>query len=213
MKLEQKIEALLFWKAEPMSIKKIAILLEEEESLVKNALVTLAKTLEERGVRIIEKDDEVQIGTAPEVSSLIEKLAKDELARDIGKAGLETLSTILYYGPISRRDIDYIRGVNSAFIERNLLVRGLIEKVEDTKDQRVFLYKPTFDLLAFLGISKVENLPDYEKVRSEFLAFGQAKEKIEKEKEPNVIGESGLENLEEGVVEDAGESEDQIENQ
>jgi segregation and condensation protein B len=213
MKLEQKIEALLFWKAEPMSIKKIAILLEEEESLVKNALVTLAKTLEERGVRIIEKDDEVQIGTAPEVSSLIEKLAKDELARDIGKAGLETLSTILYYGPISRRDIDYIRGVNSAFIVRNLLVRGLIEKVEDTKDQRVFLYKPTFDLLAFLGISKVENLPDYEKVRSEFLAFGQAKEKIEKEKEPNVIGESGLENLEEGVVEDAGESEDQIENQ
>ena len=134
------------------------------------------------GIRIIHKDDELAITTAPEIAPIIEKLTKEELSRDLGRAGLETLSIILYYGPISRRDVDYIRGVNSAFIVRNLLVRGLVERVEDKKDQRVFLYKPTFDLLAFLGVSKVEDLTDYSSVRNEFTAFIEARDKSVEER-------------------------------
>jgi segregation and condensation protein B len=105
---------------------------------------------------------------------------------------METLSTILYYGPISRRDIDYIRGVNSTFIIRNLLVRGLIEKAENDKDQRIFMYKPTFDLLAFLGITKIEDLPDYTKIREEFEAFKQNRERVEGGEE---VGEKNNESV------------------
>jgi len=190
--LSAKIEAILFWKSEPMSLKKIAAALGEKEEDVKKAIPELEQSLNARGTRIIQKDDELAITTASEMASIIEKLTKDELSKDLGRAGLETLSIILYYGPISRRDVDYIRGVNSAFIVRNLLVRGLIERVEDKKDQRVFLYKPTFDLLAFLGVSKVEDLTDYSLVRGEFTAFIEARNKSaeEERKDPSgIVGE------------------------
>jgi segregation and condensation protein B len=80
--------------------------------------------------------------------------------KDLGKAGLETLSIVLYKGPISRADIDYVRGVNSAFILRNLSVRGLITK-EDNK------YKPTLDLISHLGIKHIDELPDKETILAE----------------------------------------------
>ena len=107
---------------------------------------------------------------------------KEELSRDIGKAGLETLSIIIYRGPISRREIDYIRGVNSTFIIRNLLIRGLVEKVQAEKDQRSFLYKPTLELLSFLGVRNFEELPDYAAVRVELEKFMTA-EQTEEENE------------------------------
>ena len=120
---------------------------------------------------MLRKDDEVALRTAPEAGGLIETLAKEELTKDLGKAGLETLSIVLYQGPISRREIDYVRGVNSNFILRNLLVRGLVEKVENPRDQRSFLYRPTFDLLSFIGISKIDELPQYASVRQEIATF------------------------------------------
>ena len=92
---------------------------------------------------------------------MIEELCKEELSRDLGKAGLETLSIVLYRGPITRSGIDYIRGVNSTFILRNLLIRGLVEKIPNPNDQRSFLYRATFDLLSHLGIPRVEDLPEY----------------------------------------------------
>jgi segregation and condensation protein B len=114
------------------------------------------------------------LGTAQELSPLIEQLTKEELSRDLGKAGLETLSIILYQGPISRADIDYIRGVNSQFIVRNLLIRGLIERVDNPKDARSFLYKTTLQLLSHLGVSKIEDLPEYQQVRKDIEGFKQS---------------------------------------
>lgn len=162
-----------------MTIKRLAAALGESEEAIKTSLSELENVLKERGIRLVRKDDEAAIATAPEVSGLIEKLSQEELSRDIGRAGLETLSVILFYGPISRRDIDFIRGVNSTFIIRSLLIRGLVERTEDPRDQRVFLYKPTFDLLMHLGISKVEDLPDYQLVRGEFASFIANREKVE----------------------------------
>ena len=171
MELSQKIEAILFWKAEPVSFKKLASLLEVDLGSIKTALESLKTSLQGRGITMVQTDEEVTLGTAKELSTLIETLTKEELVRDLGKAGLETLSIILYQGPISRTDIDYIRGVNSQFIIRNLLIRGLVERVSDEKDARVFLYKPTLSLLSHLGISKIEELPEFEQVRKEILAF------------------------------------------
>ena len=182
MNLSNQLEAILFWKAEPVSIKKLAQLLSTEktenvpaikvsEADIKSGLLDLEKSLQGRGITLIQTNDEVMLGTSKELSPLIVKLIKDELSRDLGKAGLETLAIILYQGPISRADIDYIRGVNSQFILRNLLIRGLVERVDNPKDARSFLYKTTLDLLANLGISKIEELPEYEKVRADIDSF------------------------------------------
>ncbi|MES2315012.1 MAG: SMC-Scp complex subunit ScpB [Patescibacteria group bacterium] len=180
--LPQQLEAILFWKAEPVTFKKLAQLLSIEktdttegvkvtEEQIKTGLIELEKTLQGRGLSLVQTDAEVMLGTAKELSPLIEKLTKEELTRDLGKAGLETLSIILYQGPISRADIDYIRGVNSQFIIRNLLIRGLVERIDNPKDARSFLYKTTLDLLAHLGISKIEELPEYDKVRADIESF------------------------------------------
>lgn len=173
MKLESKLEAVLFWKAEPMSIKKLASILNVSEEQIKEAVKSLQESLKDRGLTLIQWEDEVTLGTAKEASELIESLTKEELTKDLGKAGLETLSIILYQGPLSRAEIDYIRGVNSQFILRNLLVRGLIERIDNPKDQRSFLYKPTLELLSFLGVSKVEDIPDFEVVKRDIENFKQ----------------------------------------
>jgi segregation and condensation protein B len=166
--IDNQIEAVLFWKGEPQSIKKLAASLGKKEEEILLGLEILKEKIKGRGVELIYKDDEVTLGTAAKLSHIIERLTKEELVRDLGRAGLETISIIAYKGPISRAEIDYIRGVQSNFILRNLQIRGLVEKITNPKDARSFLYKPTFDLLQFLGISKIEDLPEYEKVKIEF---------------------------------------------
>jgi segregation and condensation protein B len=180
MNISTKIEAILFWKAEPISIKKLASLLDVRIEEAKAGLIELEKNLAGRGVTLVQTggiddaDGEVMLGTAKELSPLIEQLTKDELTRDLGKAGLETLSVVLYQGPISRADIDYIRGVNSQFILRALLIRGLVERVDNPKDARSYLYKTTLDLLSHLGVSKLSELPEYEQVRKDIEEFKQS---------------------------------------
>ncbi len=176
MNLESLIEGVLFWKGEPVSINKLAEIFGVGEEEIKSALKILEEKLAGRGVRLIFKDDEVAMGTASEMSEIIEKLTKEELVKNLGKAGLETLSIIIYRGPISRKEIDYIRGVNSSFIIRNLLVRGLVEKVTNPKDERMFLYKPTFELLSYLGISKIEDMPEFGEVKKEIEEFKKSEE-------------------------------------
>jgi segregation and condensation protein B len=169
------IEAVLFFKGEPVSIKKLAKLIEDNEENVKSYLNTLNEKLTGRGVNLIWNNDEVMLGTSPKASALIEKITKEDLMKDLGKAGLETLSIILYKGPISRREIDYIRGVNSNFILRNLMIRGLIEKVPNENDQRSFLYRATFELLNYIGLQKLEDLPEFEQVKKEIENFSDKK--------------------------------------
>lgn len=173
MDISQKIEAVLFWKAEPVSIKNLAKLLGSNEKDITASLITLETKLAGRGVTLVRTEDEVMLGTAKELSPLIEQLTKEELTRDLGKAGLETLSIVLYQGPISRANIDYIRGVNSQFILRALLIRGLVERVDNPGDSRSFLYKPTLDLLAHLGVNKISDLPEFDKVRADIETFKQ----------------------------------------
>lgn len=196
LSLDAQIESLLFWEAEPLSIAKLCKLLKKGEPEVRQALLSLEARLTGRGVVVVRKDDEVALKTAPEMSALIETLAKEELAKDLGKAGLETLSIILYHSPVTRRDIDYIRGVNSTFILRNLMIRGLVERVPNPKDQRSLLYKPTFELLAFMGLSKIEDLPEYGAVRKEIETFKTSA--IEAEKTPVDSVDAAPTNMENG---------------
>jgi segregation and condensation protein B len=175
MNLETKLEALLFFKGEPMTKKKAQALLECTAQELDEALAALEKNLSTRGLRVIQNGDEIEMRTAPDASAFIEKLTKEELIKDLGKAGLETLTIILYKHPIKRSEIDYIRGVNSSFILRNLLIRNLIER--ESSGGQGYAYKPTIELLAHLGLSKIQDLPEYDKVKSEFENFAAEEQK------------------------------------
>jgi segregation and condensation protein B len=163
--LDAKIESILFYKGEPISYKELAAILHVEQDEVKEAITVLRSRLENGGLALVENDIEVGLFTSPEASKLIEDLRKEELSKELSKASLETLSIILYGDEVSRSDIDFIRGVNSSFILRNLLIRGLIEKREHSKDARKNIYVPTLAMLSFMGIGQLQDLPDYQKVR------------------------------------------------
>lgn len=164
LSLDAKIEALLFYKGEPVSFKDIAKALNVTDEEVKNSIETLKEKLTKRGLSLVLNDREVMLGTTPELSSFFEELRKEELNKELSRASLETLSIVLYKENVSRADIDYIRGVNSGFILRNLQVRGLVDKKSNPKDSRVSFYSPSLELLSHLGVSKVSELPDYETV-------------------------------------------------
>lgn len=176
MELPKAISAILFYQAEPVTVKRLAGYLKRPEGEIREALSTLEHSLEQTGLCLLQKGDEVTLGTRPEASDLIERITKEELSRDLSKATLETLSIVLYKGPITRSEIDYVRGVNSTFILRNLLIRGLIEKIDNPKDQRSFLYQPTFQLLEYMGVSKIADLPEYDSAMATLAGFIAAKE-------------------------------------
>lgn len=164
---ETTIEAILFWKGEPMTLPELCRALKLPSNEVKKALQTLKEKLVGRGITLIQTEDEISLATVPEAHERIAELRKEELSRDLGKAGLETLSIILYKGKASRRDIEYIRGVNSTSILRSLLIRGLILRKQSENDERIFYYHPTVELVSLLGLGSVEELPEYETVRAE----------------------------------------------
>lgn len=174
MTLAAQLEAILFFKAEPLTVQELATVLEKTSEEVNAALTELDEQLSGRGVVLVRNGDEVMLETAPEAAELVKALVKESLSRELGKAGLEVLSLVLYRGPVSKHDIDYVRGVNSSFILRNLMVRGLVERVEAAGKQRGFLYKPTFDLLSHLGIKTVHDLPEYDEVQAELGKVAEA---------------------------------------
>lgn len=171
MALDAIIEAVLFYQAEPTTFSALASLLSEDETAIASAVATLKETLSKRGIRLLVSDDTVALVTSPEASGVIEKLRKEEYSGELTKAAAETLAIILYQGPISRFEIDYLRGVNSAFTLRNLLIRGLIEKIQNPKDKRGFLFKTSPALLAHLGLTEVTELPEFDKVKHELDTF------------------------------------------
>ncbi len=169
MKLESSIEAILLFKNEPVTLAELSKLLNVPRANLQLTISNLQKEYKDRGIVIITDGESVSFGTHPEVSALIESLQKEELTRELGRAGLETLSIVLYRGPVSRREIDHIRGVNSGFILRALLIRGLVERTDVVGDPstllragRSYSYQSTLKLLEYLGVTKREELPDFE---------------------------------------------------
>ncbi len=159
------LEAVLFAYGEPISKKKIGGLLSLKKEEVDNLIEEFAKQAEkeERGVCLIHSDDRVQLATKPAFGNLLESFVKEELNENLTPVALETLSLIAYFEPISRTKIDYIRGVNSSFILRNLMIRGLVERSPDSKLANAFLYRTSFDFKKYLGVDKKENLPEYQR--------------------------------------------------
>lgn len=167
MELQSKIEGLLFYKGEEVRIEKLAEIFSVSKEETEEALKKLEESLNSRGIVLMRKDDSVTLGVNAELSPLIESIRKEEISKELTKASLETLSIILYKNEVSRSEIDYIRGVNSSFILRNLSVRGLVEKISDPNDSRRMLYRPTLETLSYMGITSIEQLPNYNEVKTQ----------------------------------------------
>lgn len=161
----------LFVEGGALSRKKLASLLKCSPGELQKTLDALSERLNGSGLSLIESETEASLVISERTSEVVERALKEELSRDIGDAGLEVLAIVMYMGPSTRTRIDYIRGVNSASTLRNLLARGLLERAGNPEDAREYLYRPTVEVLAHLGVEKAEKLPDYDTIVRELASF------------------------------------------
>ena len=177
--LHQNIEAVLFYKGEPIKKAALAKLLEVSDESLNEGLRQLKISLEGRGITLVEDAGTIALGTAPGAQDLIESMRREELEGPLGKAGLETLAIVMYQQPVSRADIEYVRGVNCSSILRTLAMRGLIERKENPRDKRGYIYVTTPELPASLGITSLQELPEYDAMREKIDAVTAARNEAE----------------------------------
>ena len=181
--LKSTIESLLFVSGEPMKLAKIAKICEVSKDDVSREIeaLNIGYKNNESGFCIVRKDDSVQLATNPANSETVSRLVSGELQSDLSRSALEVLAIVAYRGPITRVQIDTIRGVNCSYVLRGLMVKGLVERKE-TADIRGYLYEISFDFLKNLGIASVQELPDWENLskneKVEDLLSGSAEEEI-----------------------------------
>lgn len=163
-KIKSVIESILFARGEEISVSQLAKILElkdEEISDCLNELVVEYKK-EKKGFIIIQNGESFQLVTNPENAQWVEKTLKKNLQENMSRTALEVLSIVAYRGPVSRAEIESIRGVNSSFTLRNLLMRGLIVRSVNESDQRGYLYNISMDFMKKMGLGKIEELPEFE---------------------------------------------------
>lgn len=166
-----RAQAFLFSEGGALSTRKLSQLLEIKEHQLREVLKELGVRLEGSGLTLIEAPNEVSLAVAPETSGAVQKAFERELGREVGDAGLEVLAIVLYRGASTRAEIDYIRGVNTSSTIRTLLSRGLLERTGNPEDGREYLYRPTVELLAHLGVRTIQELPDHAAIASALAAF------------------------------------------
>lgn len=171
MNPSQQLVTYLFTKGEPVSRTELMRYFSLDDAALTEAVSGAAEGLRALGLTLVDDGKEYELRSAPEMAALVEQIRKDEYGRDIGKAGIETLAIVLYKGPASRSEIDYIRGVNSSHILRSLAMRGLLRRVTHPKDERSFLYEPTTELLSHLGVGKRDELPEFTAVAAELASL------------------------------------------
>jgi len=166
--IKSKIESLLFISAKPMAANQLADLLKaDKKEIVKSADELLADYKNNQtGVQIIKDGAKYQMVSSPENAKVIQEFIKDETTGELSRPSLEALTIIAYRGPVSKIDLDRIRGVNCALILRNLLIRGLIEGKLDKKKNETY-YTASFDFIRFLGLNSINDLPDYARLHQD----------------------------------------------
>ena len=187
--LATKIESILFVANRPMTLAKLAEACDAKKEEVADAVEVLAAryNVEGSGVRILRNGSDVQMATSPESSATVQEFLKDETTGELTKPSLETLTIVAYRGPVTKAELEQIRGVNCSVILRNLLMRGLVEVQGEPYDPRA-IYRVTMDFLRFLGVSAVEELPEYDALRSHENVV-RVVEMAQKPKEPAVAAE------------------------
>ncbi|MBI5221235.1 MAG: SMC-Scp complex subunit ScpB [Candidatus Magasanikbacteria bacterium] len=165
MSLNSQIETILFVASKPLSVKKIAKVLQIEENAVLDTLKELSTKYNgaQSGIMILQNNDDWQMVSNPDNKSVAENFLKAEVSGELTRPQLETLTVISYCGPITRPELDQIRGVNCSLILRNLMMRGLIKESDDNTSL-LPKYEVTMEYLRHLGLNSITELADYEKL-------------------------------------------------
>lgn len=167
MSLRSQLESILFVASKPLTLKKIAAVLnvsaDEAEALLHEIQVRLSDP--ESGVVLLHNDDEWQMVSRAENREIAEQFLKAEITEELTRPQLETLTVISYCGPITKPELEQIRGVNCGVIIRNLLLRGLIRETDDAL-QLLPRYQVTMEYLRHLGLTSVEELPEYQELHA-----------------------------------------------
>ncbi len=163
LSLPAQLESLLFVATEPVPISQLAAALEITPAEVERGLRTLEDELRERGLRLQRHRHRVQLTTAPQAAELIERFLGLEATTRLSRAALETLAIIAYRQPVTRPQVDAVRGVNSDGVMRSLLSKGLIQEVGRAAGPgRPILYGTTAEFLQYFGLNSLSDLPPLE---------------------------------------------------
>lgn len=167
--LKAKIEALLFVSATPISITQLSNYIDEKPRMIEEALKELSEEYKEgHGLRLEEFNGRFQMTSAPELHSSIEKYLGQEETSSLSQAALEALSIVVYRQPVTRPDVDEVRGVNSDGVMRNLLNKGLIQEIGRSEGAgRPILYGTTNEFLQYFGLSSLGDLPQFDEMRKQ----------------------------------------------
>lgn len=157
--ITKAVEALLFVAGEPLTVKDLADYTGSDESTVESVLNDLRAFYSNRGFYLAEIAGGYQFMTAMEMYPYVERLYRPK-AQNLSRAAMETLAVIAYCQPVTRGDIEHIRGVNADGIVANLLEKGLIDEIgrKDTPGKPV-LYGTNRKFLQLLGLNSLEDLP------------------------------------------------------
>jgi segregation and condensation protein B len=166
-RLKSKIESLLFVSVKPLTEKELSKFLETEITDIHTALLEVFEERKSSGIVLLKNNDEYQLSTNALNSAEVKNFLNSELREKLTDATVEVLAIIAYRQPISKAEIETIRGVNSQYSLRHLLMRGIIEKIANPKDSRSSLYQTTTEFLMHLGLTSVTDLPNFEKLVSE----------------------------------------------
>ncbi len=166
MNKEGILEGLLFVVGDDgLTLKQISELLEENIDTCKEILLSLKQAYEadNRGIRISYLGDAFKLTTKKEHKDYYQKLIVNPTTNTLSQAALETLAIIAYNQPITRIEIDELRGVNNTWLLRKLVAKGLIKEVgKSTMPGRPNLYGTTSDFLDYFGLSTIKDLPKIE---------------------------------------------------
>lgn len=157
-----KLEAILFAVAKPLTVKQIAKQLVVSEEVIREALTAMKekRNTEDSGIHLIEQEDKIQLVSNPAHGEDVHLFLKQEDSGPLTRASLETLTIVAYRGPITKPEIEQIRGVNCSLILRNLLIRGLVEERDDVERLQP-VYTISLELMKKMGLDSVQALPDY----------------------------------------------------
>ena len=154
------IESLLFVSEKPISVREIADVSGIMVAEVQSTLKEIEAEYREKGIRLIRKGEYFSFISAPENAKEVSALLNEELRHDISPAAIEALAIVTYKQPITRAEIEEIRGVNSDQIVRNLMIRGLITEVGRKEAVgRPILYGTTMEFIQYFGLDSEEKLP------------------------------------------------------
>jgi segregation and condensation protein B len=154
------LEALLFVSAEPVPTSQLALILEISASAVEQGLSHLDGELLTRGLRLQRHGGRIQLTTAPEMADRVERFLGLEATSRLSRAALETLAIVAYQQPVTRPQIEAVRGVSSDGVMKSLLSKGLVQEVGRTEGPgRPILYGTTPDFLQHFGLTSLMELP------------------------------------------------------